>query len=509
MSFVDNIGLGLSVAFSLSNLFYCFVGVFLGTLFGVIPGIGALSAMSLLFPLTFYLDPTTALIMLAGIWYGTSYGGSTAAILLNLPGTAASAATTFDGYPMSRQGRGGVALLMVTIASFFGGSVGILLMTAFSPAIASFALSFQSPEYFAIIVLGLIACTAITDGSAAKGLAMVVVGLIVGTIGLDMYTAVPRFTFGQINLDDGIGLTALAMGLFGVAEIIHSVGKVDVKNVDRSAAKWSAMQPTREDWRRSWGPMTRGSAIGSFFGAMPGTGPSIAAFVSYAIEKRVSRHPEQFGKGAIEGVVAPETANNAADQTAFIPTMALGVPGSATMALMLGVLIMHGITPGPQLVTQQPELFWGLVMSFWIGNVLLVILNLPMIGLWVRLLLVPYHILYPIVLIFICVGMFTVNNNVFDLWVVAAFGAFGYVLKLLDFPTAPLLIGFVLGPLLEEHFRRSMLLSRGDMMTFLERPISATVLLAALALLLWSVYASYRYAKKRQLALALAADAKP
>lgn len=499
MSFADNIALGLSVAFSGTNLLYCFIGVFLGTLFGVIPGIGALSAMSLLFPLTFYLEPTTALIMLAGIWYGTAYGGSTAAILLNLPGSASSAATTFDGYPMSRQGRGGIALMMVTIGSFVGGSVGIILMTVFSPAIAKFALSFQSPEYFAIIVLGLIACSAITEGSATKSFSMIILGLLIGTVGLDMYTAVPRFTFGIVHLDDGFALTALAMGLFGVSEILYSIGRVDIKAVDKSAAKWSAMRPTREDWRRSWGPMFRGSWIGSFFGAMPGTGPSIAAFVSYAVEKRISRHPEQFGKGAIEGVVAPETANNAADQTSFIPTMALGVPGSASMALMLGVLMMHGIMPGPQLITEQPGMFWGLVMSFWIGNVLLVILNLPMIGLWVRMLLVPYHILYPIVLIFICIGMFTVNNNVFDLWIVAGFGILGYVMKLTDFPAPPLLVGFVLGPLLEEHFRRSMLLARGNPEIFINRPISATIMALSLLLFVWSVYASVRHSRKSRM----------
>lgn len=502
MDMLPNLILGLQTATTPTNLLFCLFGVFLGTLFGVVPGIGALSAISMLFPLTFYLDPSTALIMLAGIWYGTSYGGSTASILLNLPGTPANAVACLDGYPMARKGRGGVALLMTTVGSFVGGSFGIVLMMLFAPMIAGYALSFGSQEYFALIVLGLVASTTISEGSAAKGLAMVVLGLIIGTIGLDIYTAAPRYTFGQINLDDGISLVVLAMGLFGVGEIMATVGKVDERVIDKKSASFAAMRPTREELRRSWMPMVRGSGIGAFFGALPGVGPSIAAFVAYAIEKRVSKHPEEFGHGAIEGVVSPESANNASDQTAFIPTMALGVPGSATMALMLGVLIMHGITPGPKLMTEQPDLFWGLIMSFWIGNVLLLVLNIPLIGVWVRMLLVPYHLLYPIVLMLICIGVFTVANNTFDIWMVALFGLLGYALRLFKYPTAPVLLGFVLGPLLEEHFRRSMLLSRGELSTFIDRPVSATVLALSAALLAWGIYASLKNARQARLRVA-------
>lgn len=476
MSFSENILLGLETAFSLYNLFYCFLGVFLGTLLGVIPGIGVLAAISMLFPMTFHLEPTAALIMLAGIWYGTSYGGNTASILLNVPGSPSNAVTCLDGYPMTLQGRGGIALLMTTVASFCGGSVGIILLMSFASTISSYALNFSSAEYFSLMLLGLVAASNISGGSVIKGLIMVAFGILFGTVGSDIYTGTRRFDFGILDLADGINLVALAMGLFGVAEVISSIGKVDGSRVDRSTLKLSAMKPTRDDVKRSWMPMVRGSSIGSFFGTLPGTGPSIAAFMAYAVERRVAKQPERFGKGAIEGIMAPESANNAADQTSFIPTLALGIPGSATMALMLGALMIHGIAPGPQLMTEQPSLFWGLVMSFWIGNVLLVILNVPLIGLWVRLLMVPYKLLFPAVLMFICIGTFSVNNSYFDVLLVVLFGAIGYGMRVLGFPAAPMLLGFVLGPMMEEHFRRAMLLSRGDFSTFIDRPISATVL---------------------------------
>lgn len=485
MSFSENILLGLETAFSLYNLFYCFLGVFLGTLLGVIPGIGVLAAISMLFPMTFHLEPTAALIMLAGIWYGTSYGGNTASILLNVPGSPSNAVTCLDGYPMTLQGRGGIALLMTTVASFCGGSVGIILLMSFASTISSYALNFSSAEYFSLMLLGLVAASNISGGSVIKGLIMVAFGILFGTVGSDIYTGTRRFDFGILDLADGINLVALAMGVFGVAEVISSIGKVDGSRVDRSTLKLSAMKPTRDDVKRSWMPMVRGSSIGSFFGTLPGTGPSIAAFMAYAVERRVAKQPERFGKGAIEGIMAPESANNAADQTSFIPTLALGIPGSATMALMLGALMIHGIAPGPQLMTEQPSLFWGLVMSFWIGNVLLVILNVPLIGLWVRLLMVPYKLLFPAVLMFICIGTFSVNNSYFDVLLVVIFGAIGYGMRVLGFPAAPMLLGFVLGPMMEEHFRRAMLLSRGDFSTFIDRPISATVLgLTVLVLLL-------------------------
>lgn len=481
-----NLALGLGVALTFSNIAYCFAGVLLGTIVGVLPGIGALAAISMLFPITFHLDPTAALIMLAGIWYGANYGGSTAAILLNIPGTPATAVTALDGYPMSRSGRGGVALLMSTVASFLGGSVGIILMMLFSPLIAKYALSFGAAEYFALMVLGLVAASTISDGSAVKGLAMVVLGIAFGTVGMDIYTGVDRFTFGTMGLLDGISLVALAMGLFGVAEVIATLRRSGNRTLKPGSITFRAMKPTREDVRRSVPAVVRGASIGSFFGTLPGTGPSVAAFIAYAVEKRSAKDRTRFGKGAIEGVMAPESANNAADQTAFIPTMTLGIPGSATMALMLGALIIHGIAPGPQLISTEPELFWGLVMSFWIGNLLLLILNIPLIGIWVRLLLIPYHLLYPAVLMFICIGVYTVNNSAFDIWLVAVFGAIGYLLRLLDFSAAPILLGFVLGPLMEENLRRALLISRGDPMIFFERPISATILVVTLLLLLWS-----------------------
>lgn len=487
-----NIAIGLETALSGSNLFYCFIGVLLGTIIGVIPGIGAIAAISMLFPITFHLDPTSALIMLAGIWYGSTYGGSTAAILLNIPGTPSTAVTALDGNPMAKQGRGGTALLMTTIASFVGGSIGILLMMLFAPTIASYALSFGSADYFALMLLGLVAASTIAEGSALKGLAMVVLGIAFGTVGMDIYTGQERFTLGYLELSDGISLVALAMGLFGIAEIISSIGNIKTGDIDPKSVSFRAMRPTRDDMRRSPFPMLRGSAIGSFFGTLPGTGPSVAAFMSYAVEKRVAKDPSRFGKGAVEGIMGPESANNAADQTSFIPTMALGIPGSPTMALMLGALIIHGITPGPQLMTQEASLFWGLVMSFWVGNVLLVILNVPLIGLWVRLLLIPYHILYPAVLMFICIGVFTVNNSAFDVWLVVFFGALGYLMRILGFQPAPLLLGFVLGPLMEEHFRRAMLISRGNLMTFWERPISGTVLALTVLVLLWTAWGGYR-----------------
>lgn len=497
MDIFSNISIGLETALTLNNLFYCFLGVFLGTLIGVIPGIGVLSAISMLFPITFYLEPTTALIMLAGIWYGTSYGGNTASILLNIPGTPANAVTCLDGYPMARQGRGGVALLMTTVASFVGGSIGIILLMLFSPIIAGYALSFGSADYFSLMVLGLVAASTISDGSASKGLAMVVLGIMFGTVGADIYTGTARFSFGVLELTDKISLIALAMGVFGVSEVIASVRKINVGDIDPESVKLRAMKPTKDDVRRSWFPMLRGSSIGAFFGTLPGTGPSVAAFMAYAMEKRVSKNPERFGKGAIEGIMAPESANNSADQTSFIPTLSLGIPGSPTMALMLGALMIHGIAPGPTLMADQPALFWGLIMSFWIGNLMLVILNVPLIGVWVRLLMIPYHLLFPAVLMFICIGTYSVNNSAFEVWLVVMFGFVGYLMRIFNFPAAPLLLGFVLGPLMEEHFRRAMLMSRGEFSTFIERPISASVLAITALLLLWSAWSAYRSYQRR------------
>ncbi|HRP78164.1 MAG TPA: tripartite tricarboxylate transporter permease [Aquamicrobium sp.] len=492
MDILSNVALGFATALTATNLFYCFIGVSLGMVVGVIPGIGTLATMSMLFPLTFILDPTTALIMLAGIWYGTGYGGRTASILLNIPGTVANAVTCLDGYPMTKQGRGGVALFMTTVASFVGGSIGIVLLMLFAPVIASYALNFSSAEYFSLMALGLVAASTISEGSAVKGLAMVVLGIMFGMVGTDVYTGTTRFSFGRLELYDSISLVALAMGIFGVSEVIASVRKVDVGDIRATSVKLSAMKPTRDDVRRSWMPMLRGSSIGAFFGTLPGTGPSVASFLSYAMEKRVAREPQRFGKGAIEGIMAPESADNSAEMTSFIPTLSLGIPGSATMALMLGVLMIHGVAPGPSLMTDQPELFWGLIMSFWIGNVILVILNVPLIGVWIRLLTIPYHLLYPAVLMFICIGTYSISSSPFDIWIVVFFGFLGYLMRIFDWPAAPVLLGFVLGPMMEEHFRRAMLLSRGDFATFVNRPISATVIAITVAVLAWGIYSSMK-----------------
>jgi len=492
MELFDNIVLGLSTALDWNNLLWCIIGVSLGTLIGVIPGVGTLATMSLLFPITYVLEPTAALIMLAGIWYGSTYGGSTASILLNLPGTPANAVTCLDGFPMAKQGRAGVALLMTTVASFFGATVGILMMMLFSPLVAEVAFKFGPAEYFSMMVLGLVAASVVSSGSAIKGITMVVGGVLLGMVGTDVNSGVARFDLGFPELQDGVQIVAIAMGLFGVTEIIASINHVKAAD-SKIDVSMKAMLPTRDEMKRSWGPMARGSGLGSFFGILPGVGPTVAAFMAYALEKRASKTPERFGKGAIEGIMAPESANNASDQASFIPTMTLGIPGSVTMALIIGALMIHGIQPGPQMLTEQPDMFWGLVMSFWIGNIVLVILNVPMIGLWIRVLTIPYHILYPAIIMFICIGTYSVNNNVFDVYAVLVFGIGGYVLRVLDFQPAPLLLGYVLGPMLEENFRRAMLLSRGSIQTFIERPISMWVLILTATLLVWGIWSSLRH----------------
>lgn len=496
MDILNYMALGLETSLIPANLFYCFAGVFLGTFIGVLPGIGPLAAMSMLFPITFYLDPTSAIIMLAGIWYGNAYGGGITAILLNIPGAPASAVTCLDGNPMARSGRAGVALFTSAFASFCGGCLGILLLMLLAPVIVKYALQFGAAEYFALMVLGLVAASTITSGSAIKALAMVVFGLALGTVDTDIYTGVSRFSFGILDLIDGLSLAALAMGVFGVAEVIGSLLEKEPATLVTRKVSLRSMLPRLDDFKRMVTPILRGSGLGGFFGTLPGSGPAISAFVSYAIEKRVARDPSRFGKGAIEGIASPEAANNAADQTAFIPTLTLGIPGSPTMALMLGALLIHGITPGPRLMVEQPSLFWGVVMSFWVGNIMLLVLNIPLIGLWVRLLTVPQHILYPTVLMFICIGTYSVNFSAFEVGLVAGFGLLGYIMRIFDFPAAPLLLGFVLGPMVEENFRRAMLLSRGDFGTFIHRPISAVILVITLALLAWGIYSSIRMGRR-------------
>jgi putative tricarboxylic transport membrane protein len=494
MDLWSNLALGVETAFSWNALLYCFIGVTVGTLIGVLPGIGPMATIAMLLPLTFHLPPTEAMIMLAGIYYGAQYGGSTASILLRLPGTAQSAVTTLDGYPMAQQGRAGVALFITTVSSFVGSFIGILLLAGFAPMLAAIAQQFQAPEYFALMVLGLLAAAVLGQGSPVRGIMMVVLGLLLGIVGTDLNTGTYRFVFNIPQLADGISLVAIAMGLFGVSEVIANAGR-NAPVASAAPVYWRSMIPTREDMRRSWGAMLRGTAIGAGFGTLPGTGASIASFVSYAVEKRIARDPSRFGKGAIEGVTSPEAANNSAVQTAFIPTLTLGLPGDAVMALMLGALIIHGIIPGPGLIEEHPSLFWGLVVSFLIGNVMLVILNLPLIGLWIGILRIPYRILYPAILVFVCMGVYSVNNSIFDIFLVLFFGFVGYGMRLLRFEPAPLILGFILGPLMEEYLRRALAVSRGDMMVFIERPVSAGFLAAAAVLLAAIIRADLRRRK--------------
>ena len=482
--------------FEPSNLLYCFIGVFLGTLVGVLPGIGPLATISLLLPLTFNLDPTAAIVMLSGVYYGSAYGGSTAAILLNLPGTPSSAVTCMDGHAMSQKGRAGVALLMTAIASFVGGSLGIVMLTVFAPTIAAVGLQFGPAEYVAAMIVGLVAASTVASGAPLKGIAMVVLGVLLGTVGTDVDSGVDRFTLGFFELSDGVSLVVVAMGLFGVAEVVTSVRARLGQKITPRAITFRSMVPTREDVTRSWAPMLRGSTIGSFLGAIPGMGGVAASFMAYAAEKKIARQPERFGNGAVEGVASPEAANNAADQTAFIPLLTLGIPGNGVTAVLIGALMIHGIAPGPQLILEKPDLFWGLIMSFWIGNVILMVLNIPLIGLWIRVLAIPYHLLYPAILSFVCLGVFSIRNSVFDVFAVLLFGAVGYVLRLLHFHPAPLLLGLVLGPMLEENLRRALLLSQGDFGVLVASPISATFTAITAILLVWAIWAGLRRNKR-------------
>ena len=491
MEIINNLALGISVAFTLENLMYCALGVTIGMFIGVIPGVGHLAAISMLLPLTYYVPATTALVMLAGIYYGAQYGGSTAAILLNLPGTPSSSVICLDGYPMSKNGRAGVALFMTTIASFVGSFITVIVLAAFAPPLANFAVAFNSADYFAMMLLGLVAAAILVQGSPAKGLAAVVFGLILGMVGTDVSTGIQRYTFGLTFLYDGINIVAIAMGIFGVTEVIANVGKVAQIKSDQKIT-FRSLLPTKRDIKESIFPMLRGTGIGTGIGILPGTGTSIASFIAYALEKRISKNPSKFGKGAIEGITAPESANNAAAQSAFIPTLTLGIPGDAVMALMLGALLIHGITPGPNVISDNPDLFWGLVVSFLIGNLLLLILNIPMVGLWVRLLKIPYPILYPAIILFIVIGVYSINYANMDIMMVALFGVIGCILLVLGFEPAPLLLGYILGPMMEENFRRAMLISRGDLMVFLERPVSATFFALIALFVCWSIYSAVK-----------------
>ena len=481
MDVFHNLILGFTVAVSPINLLYCLIGVMLGTLIGVLPGIGPIATIAMLLPITFNLNPVAALIMLAGIYYGAQYGGSTTAILVNIPGEASSVVTCLDGYQMARQGRAGPALAIAAIGSFFAGCASTLIVAVAAPPLAEVALKFGPSEYFSLMVFGLIAATVLAHGSLIKAIAMVVWGLLFGIVGTDVNSGVLRYTFDIPELSDGIGFVIVAMGMFGTAEIIANLELKDKREV--FATKITHLYPTKQDMKDSWAAIMRGTALGSALGILPGGGALLASFGAYTLEKKVSNHPERFGKGAIQGVAGPESANNAGAQTSFIPMLTLGIPSNAVMALMIGALMIQGIAPGPQVMTEKPELFWGLIASMWIGNLMLVVLNLPMIGMWVKLLTVPYRYLYPSILVFMAIGVFSLSNNAFDVLTMAVFGVVGYICAKLECEPAPMILGFILGPLMEENLRRAMLLSRGDPWVFFQKPISLGFMIAAAILL--------------------------
>jgi putative tricarboxylic transport membrane protein len=479
MELLGNIGLGLQTALSLHNLLYCLVGVFLGTLIGVLPGLGPIATIAMLLPITFGLDATSALIMLSGIYYGAQYGGSTTAILVNLPGESSSVVTALDGYQMARKGRAGVALATAAIASFVAGTVATFVIILFAPALAELALKFGPAEYFSLMIMGLVASVVLAHGSLLKAIGMIVLGLLVSTIGTDVNSGAQRFTFDTPEMADGISFVVIAMGMFGLGEIIRELEHEATRTLVSTRIK--GLMPSKDDFKRMVAPILRGTALGSLLGILPGGGAMLASFAAYSLEKKVSKNGHEFGQGAIEGVAAPESANNAGAQTSFIPMLTLGIPSNPVMALMIGAMIIQGIQPGPGVMTEQPGLFWGMIVSMWVGNLFLVVLNLPMIGLWVRLISVPYHILYPCILVFCGIGVFSVSNSTFDVYLMALFGFLGYIFAKLECEPAPLLMAYVLGGMMEEYLRRAMLLSRGDPMTFLERPISLTMLILSAA----------------------------
>ena len=484
---------GLAVAVTLPNLGACLAGALIGTLIGVLPGIGPVATMAMLLPITFYLPPTTALIMLAGIYYGAQYGGSTTAVLLNVPGESSSVVTALDGHAMARQGRAGAALAIAAIGSFFAGCVATIGIAIVGPPLARIAQSFGAAEYFSLMVFGLIGAVVLASGSVMKAIAMIIMGLLLGLVGQDVTSGAARFTFGLPELADGIGFVAVAMGLFGMAEIMTNLERT-ARNPETHGViqKVHSLMPTRQDLKQSIMPVIRGTGVGSFLGILPGGGSVLASFSSYTLEKKIAKDPTRFGKGAIEGVAGPESANNAAAQSSFIPLLTLGIPSNPVMALMIGAMTIQGITPGPQVMTKQPALFWGMIASMWIGNLMLVIINLPLVGIWVQLLKVPYKFLFPAILIFCSIGIYSLNNSPVDVLFTALFGLLGYMFVKLGFEAAPLLLGFILGPMMEENLRRALQISRGNMMTFVERPISLGLLLAATALLVLVILPSVR-----------------
>ena len=483
MEMFDNLILGLQTALSLQNLLYAFMGCLLGTLIGVLPGLGSVTTIAMLLPSIYSLDATPALVMLAGIYYGSQYGGSTTAILINVPGESASVVTAIDGYQMARQGKAGPALAAAGLGSFFAGTVATMVIAAFAPPLTELAFQFGPAEYFALMVLGLIGAVVLASGSLIKAVAMILLGLLIGQVNTDVISGVPRYSFDIPELTDGVNVVALAMGLFGFAEIIANLGRpAEHREVFTKDVK--GLWPTREDFRLAAPAVLRGTALGSLLGVLPGGGSLLSSFAAYTLEKKLARNASLFGKGDIRGVAGPESANNAGAQTSFIPMLTLGIPPNAVMALMVGAMTIKGIQPGPQVMTSNPELFWGLIASMWIGNLMLVILNLPLIGIWIRLLTVPYRFLFPAIAAFCCIGVYSVNNNTFDVYMVALFAVLGFAFYRLRCEPAPLLLGFILGPMMEENLRRALLLSRGDWGTFTHRPLAAGLLLVAAMLLI-------------------------
>ena len=491
---LEQLLLGFSVALTWQNMFYCFLGVFVGTLIGVLPGIGPPTTIALLLPATYYVEPTSAIIMLAGIYYGAMYGGSITSILVNIPGEAASVVTCLDGYQMARQGRAGVALGISTIGSFIAGTLGIVGLMVAAPPLAKFALRFGPPEYFSLVFMAFSLVIYLASQSMLKAVMITVVGVLVGTVGMDFVTGTDRFSYGSMTLSDGVGLIPVVIGLFGIAEVLENTEK-EAGKISTLKTKFKGLFPTLKDWKDSLGPIFRGTILGFFIGILPGGGTIMASFASYALEKKVSKHPEQFGKGAIEGVAAPESANNAASSSAFIPLMTLGLPSNAVTALLLGALMIHGIRPGPMLIQEHPQLFWGVVASMYVGNVMLVILNLPVIGLWVRLLSIPYRILFPIILLFCLVGVYGVNSNPWEVMIMIVFGIVGYLMRKFKYEPAPFVFAFVLGRLMEEALRQSLFLSKGSFAIFFTRPISC--ILIVIGILLFSVPALPWFKRKR------------
>jgi putative tricarboxylic transport membrane protein len=483
MELLSHLGLGFSTAFSLTNVLYCLLGVFLGTAIGVLPGLGPVATIAMLLPVTFGLEPVTALIMLAGIFYGAQYGGSTTAILVNLPGESSSVVTALDGYQMARRGRAGVALATAAIGSFFAGTVCTFLIALAAPPLSEVALKFGPADYFSLMVLGLVASIVLASGSLLHAFGMIVLGLLLGIIGTDVNSGTARFSFGLPELSDGVSFVVVAMGVFGLGEIIANLQNESTRSLVMT--KITGLMPTRADLRRIVAPVLRGTALGSFLGILPGGGAMLSSFAAYSLEKKVSRHPAEFGHGAIEGVAGPESANNAGAQASFIPMLTLGIPSNPVMALMIGALILHGIQPGPSVMEEQPALFWGLVVSMWMGNLFLLVLNLPLIGLWVRMISVPYHLLYPAILVFCGIGVFSLMNTNFDVYLMALFGVLGYVFRKLGCEPAPMMLGFILGPMMEEYLRRALLITKGDATVFVTRPISAALLaVSAVALVI-------------------------